>query len=226
MVPMVAQLHRTVKSTLVEELRDAIIQGEYVPGQRLRLEEIATRFDISTTPVREALRDLQTEGLVSIFPHRGAVVTQLSAEDLLDIYEVRATLEKMATRLAVPIMGEATLAQLELYIEQMDNHLGELATLVKLNHQFHYTLYCASGRRHLCELTSLLRHRTQHYLHAYISHLGGMPTAQEEHRAVVEACRIGDAERAATKIFDHVTHVGNSIIEHVRQQEVDKESNV
>jgi len=223
---MASQLHRTVKSTLVEELRDAIIQGEYVPGQHLRLEDIAARYDISTTPVREALRDLEVEGLVSIFPHRGAVVTQLSADDLLDIYEIRATLEEMATRLAVPNMDEDTFAQLELYIEQMDNHLGELATLVKLNHNFHYTLYCASGRRHLCELTSLLRHRTQHYLHAYISHLGGMPMAQEEHRAVVEACRIGDAEQAATIIYDHVTHVGNSIIEYVHQQEIEKESRI
>jgi len=223
---MASQLHRTVKSNLVEELRDAIILGEYVPGQHLRLEDIAARFDISTTPVREALRDLEAEGLVSIFPHRGAVVTQLSADDLLDIYEVRATLEEMATRLAVPNMGEDTFAQLELYIEQMDNHLGELATLVKLNHNFHYTLYCASGRRHLCELTSILRHRTQHYLHAYISHLGGMPMAQVEHRAVIEACRNGDTERAATIIFDHVTHVGNSIIEYVRQQEREKETTV
>jgi DNA-binding GntR family transcriptional regulator len=223
---MASQLHRTVKSNLVEELRDAIVLGEYIPGQHLRLEDIAARFDISTTPVREALRDLEAEGLVSIFPHRGAVVTQLSADDLLDIYEVRATLEEMATRLAVPNIGEDTFAQLELYIEQMDDHLGELATLVKLNHNFHYTLYCASGRRHLCELTSILRHRTQHYLHAYISHLGGMPMAQVEHRAVIEACRNGDTERAATIIFDHVTHVGNSIIEYVRQQEREKESTV
>jgi DNA-binding GntR family transcriptional regulator len=221
---MASQMHRTVKSTLVEKLRDAIILGEYIPGQHLRLEDIAARFDISTTPVREALRDLEVEGLVSIFPHRGAVVTQLSADDLLDIYEVRATLEEMATRLAVPNIGDDTFAQLELYIEQMDNHLGDLATLVKLNHKFHYTLYCASGRRHLCEITSILRRRTQHYLHAYISHLGGMPMAQEEHRAVIEACRKGDTERAATIIYDHVTHVGNSIIEYVHQQEIEKES--
>jgi len=150
----------------------------------------------------------------------------LSADDLLDIYEVRATLEEMATRLAVPNMGEDTFAQLELYIEQMDDHLGELATLVKLNHNFHYTLYCASGRRHLCELTSILRRRTQHYLHAYISHLGGMPVAQEEHRSVIEACRSGEAEPAARIIYEHVTHVGNSIIEYVHEQEREKESTV
>ncbi len=221
---MASKLSRTVKSNLVEELRDAIICGEFVPGQRLRLEDIAARFDISITPVREALRDLESEGLVTIFPHRGAAVTELSADDLIDIYEVRAILEKMATRLAVPVITEDTLTQLESCVEQMDNHLGELAELVKLNHNFHSTLYCASGRRHLCELTTMLRYRTQHYLHAYISNLRGMPMAQEEHRAVIEACRNGDAERAATIIYDHVTHVGNSIIEYVRQKERGKES--
>jgi hypothetical protein len=65
---------RTVKNVLVENLRDEIIRGDIVPGQRLRLEEIATRFDVSTMPVREALRDLEAEGLVTIFPHRGAVL--------------------------------------------------------------------------------------------------------------------------------------------------------
>ena len=220
---MASKLSRTVKSDLVEELRDAIICGEFAPGQRLLLEDIAIRFDISITPVREALRDLESEGLVAIFPHRGAVVTELSSDDLLDIYDVRATLEEMATRLAVPVITEDTLTQLESYVEQMDNHLDNVATLVKLNHNFHYTLYCTSGRRHLCELTTMLRYRTQHYLHAYIE-LSGMPMAQEEHRAIIEACRNSDAERAATIIREHVTHVGNSIIEHVRQKEREKES--
>src|SRR3989304_4865291 len=95
-----ATISRTVRSSLVENLRDAILLGEFVPGQNLRLEEIAKRFDVSTTPVREALSDLADEGLVTIFPHRGAVVTRLSPEDLQDIYEIRATLEAMAARLA------------------------------------------------------------------------------------------------------------------------------
>jgi hypothetical protein len=76
---------RTVKETLVENLRDEIIRGDLVPGQYLRLEEIAPRFDVSTMPVREALRDLEAEGLVTIFPHRGAIVTKLSADELQDI---------------------------------------------------------------------------------------------------------------------------------------------
>jgi DNA-binding GntR family transcriptional regulator len=213
---------RTVTDTLVENLRDEILLGELVPGQYIRLEEIAARFDVSTMPVREALRDLEAEGLVTIFPHRGAVVTELSSEDLLDIYDIRAVLEEMATRLAIPHMTEATFDQLFSYIDQMDNHLGELVTLIKLNHNFHNTLYCASGRRHLCDLISVQRYRTQHYLHAFISDLGGMPQAQADHRAIIEACRLGETDRAAALVSNHVAHVGQAIVEYVRQQEETK----
>lgn len=216
---MASSIPRTVTSTLVENLRDEILLGELVPGQYIRLEEIAARFDISTMPVREALRDLEAEGLVTIYPHRGAVVTQLSSDDLEDIYDVRAVLEEMATRLAAPHITEATFDQLLSYIDQMDSHLGELITLIKLNHEFHITLYSASGRRHLCDLTSVLRYRTQHYLHAFISNLGGMPQAQAEHRAIIEACRQGDTERAANLVHDHVAHVGHALVEYVRQRD-------
>ena len=158
---MASPIPRTVKSTLVENLRDEILLGELVPGQYIRLEEIAARFDVSTMPVREALRDLEAEGLVTIYPHKGAVVTQLSSNDLQDIYDVRAVLEEMATRLAVPHMTKATFEQLFSYIDQMDSHLGELVALVKLNNAFHITLYSASGRSHtarsiICMLIFLL----------------------------------------------------------------------
>lgn len=217
-------LPRTVKSSLAESLRDEILLGELTPGQHLRLEEIAGRYEISTTPVREALRELESEGLVTIFPHRGAVVTKLSAGELQDIYDIRATLEEMATRLAVPHITEDILAELRAYIEEMDSHIGELVTLVKLNHKFHITLYAASGRRHLCELTSMLRFRTQHYLHAFITYMGGMPQAQIDHRAILTACKEHDVDRAASLVYEHVIHVGNAIVTHIQQDEEKRHS--
>ncbi len=217
-------ISRTVKKTLVENLRDEIIRGDLVPGQRLRLEEIAARFDVSTMPVREALHNLETEGLVTIFPHRGTVVTKLSVDDLQDIYDIRAVLERMAARLAVPLMTEATLAELRSLARQMDEHLGELVTLVKLNHQFHSTLYAASGRSHLCELIDMLRYRTQHYLHAFITNLGGMPQAQVEHWAILEACERGDIEQTGALTHDHVAQVGHAIIERIRQRDEAEDS--
>ena len=210
-----------MKETLVETLRDEIIRGDLIPGQYLRLEEIAARYDVSTMPVREALRDLEAEGLVTIFPHRGAIVTELSADELQDIYDIRVILEEMATRLAVPRMTEATLAELTSLLKQMENHVGDVATAVKLNHQFHLALYAASGRRHLCELNRMLRYRAQHYLHLFSVEVeaGQLPQTQEEHRAILEACKRGDAEQAAIIMHNHVAQVGRAIVEYVRQRD-------
>jgi DNA-binding GntR family transcriptional regulator len=210
-----------VKDALVETLRDEIVRGDFVPGQYLRLEEIAARYDVSTMPVREALRDLEAEGLVTIFPHRGAIVTELSADELQDIYDIRVILEEMATRLAVPRMTEATLAELTSLLKQMENHVGDVATAVKLNHQFHLALYAASGRRHLCELNRMLRYRAQHYLHLFSVEVeaGQLPQTQEEHRAILEACKRGDAEQAAIIMHNHVAQVGRAIVEYVRQRD-------
>jgi DNA-binding GntR family transcriptional regulator len=187
------------------------------------LDEIAARFDVSTMPVREAIRDLEAEGLVAVFPHRGAVVIRLSADELQDIYDIRVTLEEMATRLAVPCLTDAALAELTSLVEQMENHLGDAATLVQLNHEFHLTLYAASGRKHLCELTRTLRQRTQHYLHVFTveSVSSHWPATQREHRAILKACQCGDAEQAAALMRDHVAQVGRAIIEFARQRDAD-----
>jgi DNA-binding GntR family transcriptional regulator len=202
-------------------MRDEIVRGDFTPGQHLRLEEIAPRFDVSTTPVREALRELEAEGLVTIFPHRGAIVTKLSADELQDIYDIRVALEGMATRLSIPFLTEEILAELTALVDQIDYPLDDVAALVKLNNQFHQKLYAASGRKHLCELIRILRYRTQHYLHVFIieAELGHAPTTQGEHREILKACKDGDAEQAATLMNHHIAQVGHAIVEYVRQRD-------
>ena len=95
-------LQFTVKDLLVQQIRSEIIRGNLRPGARLRLRDLADRFKVSTQPIREALSELEAEGLVQAAPRKGAVVTVLTAEELVDLYEIRATLEAMATRTAVP----------------------------------------------------------------------------------------------------------------------------
>jgi DNA-binding GntR family transcriptional regulator len=208
-----------VKDQLVDRLRDDIVRGAVEPGEYLRLDDIAGRFDVSTMPVREALRELESEGLVTIFPHRGAIVTELTAEDLADLYDIRATLEAMATRLAVPHLTEASLDELARIVDQMDAELGHIAALVQLNHRFHTTLYAPSGRPILCELNHTLRYRAQHYLHAYMADSGSMALAQGEHRAILEACRQHDAEGAAGLVARHVAEVGRAVVDYARQRD-------
>jgi DNA-binding GntR family transcriptional regulator len=172
-------------------------------------------------PVREALRELEAEGLVTIAPHRGAVVTRLTAEDLQDIYDIRTNLEELTTRLAVPHMDEAILAGLTECVQEMADHFDDEMTYTKLNHQFHLMIYTASGRRHLFELIELLRRRTQHYVHAHLSVMGRRPESIEDHRAILEACQRGDADRAATVMRQHLTRVGVELVEYYQEHEQD-----
>ena len=209
----------TVQRLVAEELRKEIICGNFRPGYPLRLRDLADQYQVSTMPVREALRQLESDGLVTIIPRRGAIVTKLSADELEEIYDIRTTLEVMATRYAVPAISEETLETLDGLIVTMDQHLEEVTELVRLNFEFHSVLYAASRRNHLLELIQTLRHRTEHYLHAYIVGKEGMPMAQDEHRLVVAACRRGDAEQAAAIMQEHVTKAGNAIVEYLRQGE-------
>lgn len=207
----------TVTGLLVQHIRSEIIRGNFAPGERLRLRDLADQFNVSTQPIREALSVLEAEGLIQSEPRRGAVVTALTPAELEDIYEIRATLEAMATRLAVPHLTPDTLTQLEALVSAMDQYSGEVVKIVQLNFEFHMTIYAASGRKHLCALNETLRHRTAHYLHAYIIDLGGMPLAQEEHRAILAACRQKDAETASAIMYRHVTGVGQGIVEYTRR---------
>jgi DNA-binding GntR family transcriptional regulator len=208
---------RTVVDALTKELREDIITGHYAFGEALRLEKIAARYEVSTMPVRDALRALEAEGLVVVFPHRGASVSEFTEQDLLDIYELRATIERMALRLAVPNMTTDTTDKLATLIEGMDKNLGEIVALVNLNNEFHTNLYVGSNRPHLQELIRNLRCRTQHYLRAYIADLGGMPVAQEEHRTILAACTAKDAELASELVYSHVMEVGHALIDFVRK---------
>lgn len=206
----------TLTGLLVQQIRDEIIQGNLKPGHALKLRDLADQFSVSTQPIREALRELETEGLVKTEPRKGATVRALSVDELADIYEMRATLESMAARSAVPHISAETFTTLEGIIATMDTHIGEAVELVSLNKQFHMTLYRASGRKHLNETVSTLRNHTAHYLHAYVIDQNQMLPAQEEHRAILDACKSGDVEAAATITYRHVLAAGNGIIESIQ----------
>ncbi|MEM7117222.1 MAG: GntR family transcriptional regulator [Chloroflexota bacterium] len=212
-------LQFTVKDLLVKQIRNEIIRGNLRPGARLRLRDLADQFKVSTQPIREALSELEAEGLVQAAPRKGAVVTVLTVGELIDLYEIRATLEAMATRTAVPHITPSTCETLANIIDEMDSHLGEAVELVTLNKQFHLKLYEASGRKHLCELISTLRNRTSHYLHAYMIDLGGMPLAQDEHRVILKACEAKDVETAVSIMHDHVLKAGDGIIAYVKREQ-------
>src|SRR5512134_3230817 len=137
-------------------LRDEIQEGGLAPGTRLRQNEVAERFGVSTTPVREAFAQLQAEGLVRIDPHRGAVVFHPTAKDLLEYYEIREVLESLAVTHAIPHLTPAVSKELGDLIERM-RRTSDPRRWLRLNDEFHLKLYECAGRPHLISLIDNLR---------------------------------------------------------------------
>lgn len=201
---------RSLADALVAELRAAIVAGEFRPGQRLTIDQLSERFEVSATPVRTALAQLNSEGLVRTEPHRGATVSLLTADEVRDIFDVRINLEVMATRLSVPRMREQDLAELDRLAREV-SAATDLAADVELNNEFHLRLYAPCQRPYLLQLIEQSRLRVQHYMRWVAIDHGRLSAAHEQHHEIVDRCRRGDAEAAAQLVEEHI----RAVVDHV-----------
>ncbi|HNB52781.1 MAG TPA: GntR family transcriptional regulator [Anaerolineales bacterium] len=208
-------LQKTITDVLVEQLRGEIIRGVYSPGTRLPLRDLADRFRLSTMPIREALQLLEAEGLVTGEARKGFRVTELSPAELDDIYTMRATLEAMATRVAVPRISDETIATLRKIVAEIDTFQNDAYRVFEANTNFHSLIYTASGRGHLCSIISMLRNRAAHYFHNYMLELE--THAQTDHLAIIEACQDRDADRAADIMYGHIARAGLAVVEYCKR---------
>ncbi|CAO3430539.1 GntR family transcriptional regulator [Azospirillum doebereinerae] len=195
---------RTATEFVEAAMREAILSGALPGGAPLRQEELATAFGVSRMPVREALRQLEARALVEFHPHRGAVVAEISAGDSADIGAIRAALEPAALRLSLPRLSTADLALAEELIAEMDAE-ADPGRMGELNRRFHMTLYARAGRPRLLALVEQHLAAADRYLRFQFAALGYHPRSQDEHRALLAACRAGDAAAACKAVIEHVT---------------------
>jgi DNA-binding GntR family transcriptional regulator len=202
---------RTVAGLVAERLRAQIVAGELSAGTKLRQVEIARRFDVSTTPVREALASLQREGLVRLHPQRGAVVFLPSIQDLREHYEIRAALESLAAARTAEHFETGWAKPLEAYLREMRG--GPAAgRYIELNQRFHTQLYEHCGRPRLVEMIAALRDASSAYLHIYRA-AEDFPVKRldAEHRRILAACVARDPGEAAAATREHL----EKTVEHV-----------
>jgi DNA-binding GntR family transcriptional regulator len=205
---------RTIAGHVAERLRAEIVAGERPAGSKLRQVEIARRYGVSTTPVREALATLQREGLVRLHPQRGAVVFLPDVDDLREHYEIRAALEALAAA-KVAARFEAEWAEpLRACLDEMRDG-PPAARYIALNQRFHTALYAHSGCPRLVEMIAALRDASSAYLHIYRA-ADDFPVARldAEHREILAACLARDPERAARATREHLHHT----VEHVAER--------
>lgn len=197
--------HKTAQHKVLDHVRRGIVRGDYAPGQPIRADAVAAELKLSRIPVREALRVLEAEGLVVSRPHRDVTVAELSAADLHEIYMLRRMLESTAVRTAVPALSQDTLETLQTLLGEMHDAIdaGDNMRFADINRRFHFTLYDASGLRHLTKLVGLLWNQSEGYRSIYLIENQELGHLQEEHRAIVRACEARDAERAVQMLDQH-----------------------
>ncbi len=197
---------RTAQAAVVEMLRTEILAGRLPPRTRLLQSEVAERYAISTTPVREALRQLVAEGLLDGDPHRGVTVHEISLQELEEIYEIRLRLEPLAMEATVARITEEDLNEARRFIEAMEAE-ADPATWTELNARFHSLLAEASGRARLSGLLTGLRNISALYI---VRSIEGLPeriqAGNREHRLLIEAIAAGDVARAQEVELLHLRH--------------------
>lgn len=198
------KIFATAQHQAYEFLRDRIILGDYPGGMRLKPEHIAETLGLSRMPVREALRQLDSEGLVTIHPNRGASVTLLTADDILEFFEMRAALEGVAIRLATPNINDDVFHDLDHYLEKM--HRAEDDHLAWIDHHdaFHEFLCQWSHRPRLCAEIKRLRITIVPYLRLYTAHFEEREIPGYEHEIILDAIRQGNPDGAETCMRKHV----------------------
>jgi DNA-binding GntR family transcriptional regulator len=202
---------QTSQELVLETLREAILGDVLPPGMRLRQEELAAAFDTSRIPVREALRVLEYEGLVSSEPHRGFTVTSLDADEIEEIYDLRTVLETHAVRLAIPLITDADLADLtELFraVQAAPEDDSRLAA----RERFYQRLYAVTARPRLEALISRLRQEVARSLRWM-----RVPHSPEHHQAFWEAIQAGDADLAAEQLASHYRKITALLRRYLRE---------
>lgn len=202
---------------VTEKIRQLILDGTYKPGDKLSQIELAQRLGVSRTPVREAIRQLQKDELVELYPNRGAIVVRMTADELLQHLEMRAQLEAWLMRLAIPIISEADLKRAEALVEEM-NHCSD-ERWEELNRQFHRTLYRAARRPVIENTVSSLSIKTYRPLKELFHRTRNRKRSGREHLEIIKLIRKRDTDAAAYYIETHIMRNIQELVDRVRAQE-------
>lgn len=212
---------QSLTSAVADKLRERIIHGDIPEGAQLRQDAIAAQYQVSRIPVREALRQLDAEGLIAIVPNRGAIVPALSPDDIEELFKIRALLEPEVLKLSIPRLTGDDLSRadsiLRKFVDELrrDDHVSGWG---RLNWQFHSTLYSRANQPRFMAIIRNVNNSGERYtrLQLYLTH--GMKRANEEHHQILELCREREIPAACKLLREHILHAGRSLKEALQQR--------
>ncbi|KAB8335657.1 GntR family transcriptional regulator [Scytonema tolypothrichoides VB-61278] len=212
----VLQQQRSTPDLIADALREAIVAGIFQEGQSLRQDEIATQFGVSRIPVREALRQLEAEGLVTLHLNRGATVSAISPAEAQEIFEIRSALEVKAIQLAIPKLTASDLEKATVILEQTDQ-TTDAGMLAKLNWELHETLYKSAERPRLLTIIKTLHLNVDRYVRLQMSQMDYLERSQKEHYQLLEACQQHDTKAAVRLLKKHIDIAGEQLVTYLQQ---------
>ncbi|MFL9825510.1 GntR family transcriptional regulator [Rhodoplanes sp. SY1] len=215
--PALRAAGRTLTETLRRELEEAIVKGTLAPGDRLEENDIAQRYGVSRTPVREAFRLLGADGLVELKSRQGVVVRKISIATLIEMFQVMAELEGLCARLAARRIAPAQLRDLEAIHARLTaaGRESDVERFYGVNQEFHELIYDAARNAFLAEQVRQLRNRVAPFRRRVTYKPHRFDKTLVEHEAVLAAIRAHDADRADVLMRDHVNLLGDDLVDFV-----------
>jgi len=219
-----------LRDVVFNTLRKAILTGELKPGERLMEIHLANRLGVSRTPIREAIRKLELEGLVIMIPRRGAEVAQITEKSLKDVLEVRRALDALCAELACDRISREEEVQLREACDEFERATGtkDATVIAGADVRFHDIIVCATGNQRLIQLINNLSEQMYRYRFEYIKDENRHDNLVDEHRIIYESIVKRDKEQAARAAKLHIDNQEKSIIRQLRleQEQVRKRGRI
>jgi DNA-binding GntR family transcriptional regulator len=204
---------RCLSADIASVLENEILSGVMAPGTRIDEQTLASRFGVSRTPVRDALRQLEASGLIDLRPRQGAFVAELTLGKLLELFEIMSSLEGLCARLAARRASAEEVAAIQHIQDDLVRlvEVGDADAYYTRNRDFHERIYAASANGTLEEMTRSIRNRVGPYRRHQLRRLGRLKASAAEHQAVLDAIAAGDPERAEFLMRDHISVQGDAL---------------
>ncbi|MCI5517043.1 MAG: GntR family transcriptional regulator [Roseburia sp.] len=210
-----------LRDVVFNTLREAILKGELKPGERLMELQLAAKLGVSRTPIREAIRMLEQEGLAVTIPRKGAEVARMTEKDMEDVLEIREALDELAAKIACTRMTEDQLKQLETiketFVESTRSH--DVKRIAEADVSFHDVIYEATGNPKLVSMLNNLREQIYRYRVEYLKEEKNYPTLIGEHEAIVEALCARNQNEVVRAMHTHIENQASAVKEIIREQE-------
>jgi len=207
---------QSLPETLAQSLRERILNGEFKEGDALNQEALAEEYDVSRMPVREALRHLESSGLIAIQTHKGAIVTALPIEQIAELFDLRALLECDILGHAIAKTRDGHLAASRIVLSQLEAAYrdGDVARWGALNWEFHRSLYVPADRVQTLAAIQTINVQTDRYirLQLQLAGPGAVANAEAEHRELLRLCESREARAAVAYLRRHIQNAGKSLV--------------